>query len=196
MSTDAFNLLDTANTKIGIKLDLFRCETINRRNEGYASSSLSFNIRKWFIMANISYGVNILPKTNNAYTLGNSDYKWNNIYTNLLNGANPSNFMDATTFKNAGLVDKTYTTVLNGEFSVTTATSSSHTIPYAKASITGLIYKDYTYRVTFNGTTYELPVFITFEYAQNNMKTYYYIGNITKGERDSFPPDWESIQRQ
>lgn len=28
-------------------------------------------------MANISYGVNILPKTNNTYTLGNSDYKWN-----------------------------------------------------------------------------------------------------------------------
>jgi hypothetical protein len=32
-------------------------------------------------MANISYGVNILPKTNNTYTLGNSDYKWN-IYAN------------------------------------------------------------------------------------------------------------------
>ena len=35
-------------------------------------------------MANISYGVNILPKTNNAYTLGNSDYKWN-IYGKTAN---------------------------------------------------------------------------------------------------------------
>ena len=39
-------------------------------------------------MANISYGVNIIPKTNNAYTLGNSDYKWSNIYTVQLNGIN------------------------------------------------------------------------------------------------------------
>ena len=39
-------------------------------------------------MANISYGVNLLPKTNNAYTLGNSDYKWSNIYTVQLNGIN------------------------------------------------------------------------------------------------------------
>lgn len=39
-------------------------------------------------MANISYGVNIIPKTNNAYTLGNSDYKWSNIYTNQVNGIN------------------------------------------------------------------------------------------------------------
>lgn len=41
-------------------------------------------------MANISYGVNLLPKTNNAYTLGNSDYKWSNIYTAQINGTNVS----------------------------------------------------------------------------------------------------------
>lgn len=41
-------------------------------------------------MANISYGVNIIPKTNNAYTLGNSDYKWSNIYTVQINGTNVS----------------------------------------------------------------------------------------------------------
>lgn len=44
-------------------------------------------------MANISYGVNILPKTNNAYTLGNSDYKWSNIYTTQLNGTNITSFL-------------------------------------------------------------------------------------------------------
>ena len=42
-------------------------------------------------MANISYGVNIIPKTNNAYTLGNSDYKWSNIYAVQLNGVNVAN---------------------------------------------------------------------------------------------------------
>ena len=36
-------------------------------------------------MANISYGVNFLPKTNNTYTLGNSDYKWSTIYSVNLN---------------------------------------------------------------------------------------------------------------
>ena len=41
-------------------------------------------------MANISYGVNIIPKTNNAYTLGNSSYKWSNIYSVQLNGTNIS----------------------------------------------------------------------------------------------------------
>ena len=36
-------------------------------------------------MANMNFGVNILPKANNTYTLGNSDYKWN-IFANTLNG--------------------------------------------------------------------------------------------------------------
>ena len=36
-------------------------------------------------MANMSFGVNILPKTNNTYTLGNSNYQWN-IFVNQING--------------------------------------------------------------------------------------------------------------
>ena len=36
-------------------------------------------------MANMSFGVNIIPKQNNTYTLGNSDYKWN-IFANTING--------------------------------------------------------------------------------------------------------------
>lgn len=36
-------------------------------------------------MANITFGVNLIPKTNNTYTLGNSDNKWN-IYANTING--------------------------------------------------------------------------------------------------------------
>lgn len=42
-------------------------------------------------MANVKYGVNIIPRTNNTYTIGNSDYKWANIYTVQLNGVNVAN---------------------------------------------------------------------------------------------------------
>lgn len=41
-------------------------------------------------MANVKYGVNIIPRTNNTYTIGNSDYKWANIYTVQINGTNVS----------------------------------------------------------------------------------------------------------
>jgi len=41
-------------------------------------------------MANMNFGVNILPKANNTYTLGNSDYKWN-IFANALNGVSLTN---------------------------------------------------------------------------------------------------------
>ena len=36
-------------------------------------------------MANMNFGVNILPSSNNTYTLGNSNKKWN-AYINQLNG--------------------------------------------------------------------------------------------------------------
>jgi len=43
-------------------------------------------------MANMNFGVNILPKANNTYTLGNSDYKWN-IFANTLNGISLTNII-------------------------------------------------------------------------------------------------------
>lgn len=43
-------------------------------------------------MANMNFGVNILPKANNTYTLGNSDYKWN-IFANALNGVSLTNII-------------------------------------------------------------------------------------------------------
>lgn len=43
-------------------------------------------------MANMNFGVNILPKANNTYTLGNSDYKWN-IFANTLNGVSLTNII-------------------------------------------------------------------------------------------------------
>lgn len=44
-------------------------------------------------MANMTFGVNLIPKTNNTYTLGNSDNKWN-IYTNTINGEPISNYLN------------------------------------------------------------------------------------------------------
>ena len=43
-------------------------------------------------MANMNFGVNILPKANNTYSLGNSDYKWN-LYTNSINGTTINNLV-------------------------------------------------------------------------------------------------------
>lgn len=37
-------------------------------------------------MANMTFGVNLLPSTTNTYTLGNSDKKWN-VYASTINGS-------------------------------------------------------------------------------------------------------------
>lgn len=57
-------------------------------------------------MANVKYGVNIIPRTNNTYTIGNSDYKWANIYTVQLNGVNVANLAtnSVATSSTAGLM--------------------------------------------------------------------------------------------
>ena len=55
-------------------------------------------------MANMNFGVNILPKANNTYSLGNSDYKWN-IYANTINGANLTNlFLPSVTSDDNGKI--------------------------------------------------------------------------------------------
>lgn len=40
-------------------------------------------------MANIHFGVNLIPKADNTYTIGNSDYKWQ-VYVNSINGKSVS----------------------------------------------------------------------------------------------------------
>jgi hypothetical protein len=40
-------------------------------------------------MANIHFGVNLIPKADNTYTIGNSDYKWQ-VYVNSINGKSAS----------------------------------------------------------------------------------------------------------
>ena len=145
-------------------------------------------------MANISYGVNILPKTNNAYTLGNSDYKWANIFTNKINGTDVASIItgegsggegssidvsdkvDKAALLDAGITDSTYSTAFGGAFTITTATDSSHTVPYAKATPTGVINKHKRYRVTINDTEYILESRIWFL----GHKFYNYLGDISK----------------
>ena len=46
-------------------------------------------------MATMTFGVHLLPKTTNTYTLGNSDQKWK-IYATELNGTNMDNYVTKT----------------------------------------------------------------------------------------------------
>ena len=71
-------------------------------------------------MANMNFGVNILPKTNNTYSLGNSDYKWN-IYANTINGTEVDELtLPSVTSEDDDKILK----VSEGEWTVGTAPSS------------------------------------------------------------------------
>ena len=130
-------------------------------------------------MANVKYGVNILPKTNNTYTIGNSDYKWSNIYANQINSINISDILTKNNIDNTGITAKTYTAHI-AEFTVTTATSSGHTIPYVNTNIAGRFSKEYYFRVTYDGTQYILKSQLWFEEISDSVKTYEYLGNLAK----------------
>lgn len=70
-------------------------------------------------MANMNFGVNILPKANNTYSLGNSDYKWN-IFANSINGTAIGNLtLPAVTSSNNGQILQ----VSNGAWAVGAAPS-------------------------------------------------------------------------
>ena len=85
-------------------------------------------------MANMNFGVNILPKENNTYTLGNSDKKWN-LFTNNINGTSVSNlFLPTVTSSNNGQILK----VDNGVWTVGTAPTS---LPTVTSSDNGKILK-------------------------------------------------------
>lgn len=65
---------------------------------------------------------------------------------------------------NAGITARSYTTKFGGEFSVTTVASQDYISPYARANVTGRLYPQYKYNVTFDGTEYIVPgrlVYIT-----------------------------------
>ena len=79
---------------------------------------------------------------------------------------------------NAGITGRTYIELFNGEFSVTTATTSGYLKPYARASVTGRISKHYIYRVTVNDTVYTLRCRLWWESNNSGFKVYEYLGNI------------------
>ena len=72
-------------------------------------------------MANMNFGVNILPKANNTYTLGNSDYKWN-IFANSLNGVSLTNIINDIQIDGTSIVS-----------------NNIATIPYATTSNAGIV---------------------------------------------------------
>ena len=83
-------------------------------------------------MANMNFGVNILPKANNTYSLGNSDYKWN-IFANSINGTAVEDItLPAVTSSNNGQILQ----VSNGAWTVGAASSG---LPSVTSSDNGKI---------------------------------------------------------
>ena len=80
---------------------------------------------------------------------------------------------------NAGITGRTYTDLFNGEFSVTTATTSGYLKPYARASVTGRFNKENMHRVTINGTEYTLQTRMWYEASDTGTKVYEYLGNLS-----------------
>ena len=71
-------------------------------------------------MADINFGVNLIPKVNNLYTLGNANYKWN-IFANSINGTAIANaILPPVTSSNNGQILK----VDNGAWTVGEAPTS------------------------------------------------------------------------
>jgi len=86
--------------------------------------------------------------------------------------------VDKSALGNAGITATSYTTKFGGEFSVTTASDQDWLSPHALASVTGRIYKEYKYRVTFNGTEYILPQRLWYKKSSTGLKVFEYLGNL------------------
>lgn len=88
-------------------------------------------------------------------------------------------YVTKDSINDAGISARTYTNLFGGEFSVTTAAENDWLNPHARASVTGRISKHYVYRVTVNGTVYNLPCRLWWEnQTGSSFKVYEYIGNI------------------
>jgi len=75
-------------------------------------------------MANMNIGLNIVPKVDNLYTLGNTNYKWQ-IFANSINGISVSTALLPTiTASNNGQILK----VVNGAWAVGDAPSGVPTV--------------------------------------------------------------------
>ena len=99
-------------------------------------------------MANMNFGVNILPKADNTYTLGNSNYKWN-IFINTINGTAIGNLtLPAVTSSNNGQILQ----VSNGAWAVGAAPSG---LPSITSSDNGKILQ--VSSGTWAATTLSIP---------------------------------------
>ena len=80
----------------------------------------------------------------------------------------------------AGITARTYTTKFDGEFTVTTVSTTGYNNPYARSSVTGRINKENMHRVTFNGTEYILRTRLWYylNNQRNEIKVYEYLGNL------------------
>ena len=58
----------------------------------------------------MNFGVNIIPKANNTYTLGNSDYKWN-IFANSLNGVSLTNIVTDIQIDSSSIISNNVATI-------------------------------------------------------------------------------------
>ena len=84
--------------------------------------------------------------------------------------------VDKSAIENSGITAKSYTTIK--DITVTTATSGTHTIPYAESS-GGSLTPRKKYKVTFNGTIYEFNAYDFFKFVSaGNTKGYTYIGKL------------------
>ena len=71
-------------------------------------------------MADINFGVNLVPKLDSIYTLGNANYKWN-IFASSINGTSVANaLLPSVTSSNNGQILK----VDNGAWTVGEAPTS------------------------------------------------------------------------
>lgn len=81
---------------------------------------------------------------------------------------------------NAGISGYTYSTKFGGEFTVTTATTSGYSFPYARAAVTGIASKHKLHRVTVNGTEYILSPKLWFKTTgTSDFKVYTYLGKLS-----------------
>lgn len=90
-----------------------------------------------------------------------------------------SDYVTKDSVNNAGITGRTYTDLFNGEFSVTTATTSGYLKPYARASVTGRFNKENMHRVTFNGTEYILKTRMWYDASSSTLKVFEYLGNLS-----------------
>ena len=92
-------------------------------------------------------------------------------------GINMDSKVDKDAIENAGIINKTYTTIK--DIVVTTSTDSTHTIPYAESSNGGL-FELYKYRITYDNTEYILPGRTFFNIKEDgHSKGYTFIGDLS-----------------